>query len=1024
MLMSKYTKTIVSLCLALWASALSAQTHFSFDYHEYQYDMTVYFSLQNGNVMVSNSDNYEVAAFVGDECRGVATFENQIGQNGVAVRYGFLKVYSNVKNDETVVFKCYDRDAAKERLFTDASESFVADSRIGFPSTPKPLVLEYTINAQSAFADYGTVEGGGVIKSGTSVTVTANPTEGYKFVGWSNGVTGNPYTFVVDKDLTLTADFAPQEYTMTFVLDNGEDDVVKKQNFKTTLTAPVPQKKGFSFAGWDATVPSTVPAGDRTFTAQWTRNSYQLKFVSEGSTVKEETVAYEGKVTKPADPQKEGYTFTGWSPDVEMTMPDHDLTYTAQFSVNQYRVQFLANGQFVKNEYQNFGTDIAVPNAPEVTGNAFVEWTPAVDATVPAHDVIYTAKYEREDYYATFIVDDVIKQSGQVLFENAITKPANPTKEGYTFINWQPEVPSTMPDHNMTFTAMFEINKYQVKWNVDNDVRIDSINYQSQIVQPADPTKEGHTFTEWTPEIPTQMPAEDLEFTAQFRVNQYKVKFVVDAEETENSLDYGTEIQVESPTKEGYTFTGWSPELIEGATVPARDVTYTAQFKINQYSVTFKAGTDTLSTIKQDYATEIVTPSAPSKTGFTFKGWKPAVPETVPAQDVVFEADYERNSYLSEFIVDGKSIKKDSIAYETTVPQPENPAKTGYTFAGWNPEVLATMPANDVTYNATWTLVTYSISYDLDGGALAEGVLNADSYTIESDEIILSNPTKTGYTFAGWTGTGLTESSMNVTISKGSTENRSYTATWTANQYTMTFVLDNGAANIVKTQDYATELTAPANPTKTGFTFKGWSPAVPTTIPASNQTFTAQWERNKYTLKFVVDGKVVKEEAVAYEGAFTKPADPEKEGYTFMGWAGATGSVVEVAATMPAFNLTYTAHWKVNTYAVIYMVNGVEWARDSVEYGKTIVKKEYTPAAGETFNGWESDQEYTKMPAHDVTYTASITNAINSLFKQSGRVNVYTTNGVLVARGLNINQLRQQLAKGVYIIEGKIVVIK
>ena len=750
--MKIYTKTIVSLCLALWASALSAQTHFSFNLHEFKYDMTVYFSLQNGDVMVSDPGNYEVAAFVGDECRGVATFENQIGQNGVAVKYWYMKVYSNQESGETIVFKCYDKDAAKERTFTGVSVPFAENGLVGYPSSPQKLILEYTINAQSAFAGYGTVDGGGLWKSGSSITLTANPIEGYKFVGWSNGVTGNPYTFVVDKDLTLTADFAPQEYTMTFVLDNGEDNVVKKQNYKTSLTAPVPTKKGFTFAGWDIQVPATVPVGDKTFTAQWTRNSYQLTFISEGITVKEETVDYEAEVIKPAtDPQKEGYTFTGWSPDVAMTMPNHNLTYEAQFSVNQYKVSFVANGEFVKNEYQDYGTDIVIPDAPEVTGHSFVEWNPSVDATVPAHDVIYTAKYNREEYFATFIVDDDIVKTGEVTYDAAIEKPNNPSKQGYTFMGWQPEVPETMPDHDMAFTAMFVINKYQVTWNVDDKTRIDSVAYLSSITLPANPTKEGHTFMKWTPEVPDRMPSNDLEFTAQFSKNKYLVKFVVDSEEKEDSLEYGAVIQVESPTKVGYTFAGWSPELPEGATVPARDMTYTAQFSVNKYKVTFKADEDTLSTISQDYGSDIVIPSARPKTGFAFKGWTPAVPETVPAYDVLFEAEYERNSYLSAFICDGDTLRCDTVLYEATVPKPENPTKRGFVFTGWTPEVLETMPANDVTYNAQWEIIEYAIICDLEGGVLAEGVTNATSYTIESEAFTLVNPTKIGYTFAGWT---------------------------------------------------------------------------------------------------------------------------------------------------------------------------------------------------------------------------------------------------------------------------------
>ena len=179
---------------------------------------------------------------------------------------------------------------------------------------------------------------------------------------------------------------------------------------------------------------------------------------------------------------------------------------------------------------------------------------------------------------------------------------------------------------------------------------------------------------------------------------------------------------------------------------------------------------------------------------------------------------------------------------------------------------------------------------------------NAASYTIESDAITLTNPTRTGYTFAGWTGTGLTESTSSVTIAKGSIGDRSYTATWTINQYTMTFVLDNGEDNVEKQQNYGSALTAPSDLKKAGFTFKGWNPEVPATIPAEDKTFTAQWERNSYKVTWDVDGiKTVDE--YAFEAIITRPADPKKEGYTFTGWT------PNVAETMPAEDVTYTAQF-------------------------------------------------------------------------------------------------------------------
>ena len=98
------------LCVALWASALSAQTHWTFDYRQYQYDMSVYFTLQNGGQTVTDLDNYEVAAFVGGECRGVGQFVTQQG-----ITYGYLRVYSNKTSGETVTFKCYDKSIGEEK---------------------------------------------------------------------------------------------------------------------------------------------------------------------------------------------------------------------------------------------------------------------------------------------------------------------------------------------------------------------------------------------------------------------------------------------------------------------------------------------------------------------------------------------------------------------------------------------------------------------------------------------------------------------------------------------------------------------------------------------------------------------------------------------------------------------------------------------------------------------------------------------------------------------------------------------
>ena len=132
----------ILMCLALWASALSAQTHWSVNPHDYQYDMSVYYSLSNGETPVGNLSDYEVAAFVGNVCRGVGKVETQTGTNGTTLTYGFLKVYSNVASGETVTFKYYLN--GQEKPISGQVISFVNLGLEGLPSNPHVFNLEVT----------------------------------------------------------------------------------------------------------------------------------------------------------------------------------------------------------------------------------------------------------------------------------------------------------------------------------------------------------------------------------------------------------------------------------------------------------------------------------------------------------------------------------------------------------------------------------------------------------------------------------------------------------------------------------------------------------------------------------------------------------------------------------------------------------------------------------------------------------------------------------------------------------------
>ena len=158
-------------------------------------------------------------------------------------------------------------------------------------------------------------------------------------------------------------------------------------------------------------------------------------------------------------------------------------------------------------------------------------------------------------------------------------------------------------------------------------------------------------------------------------------------------------------------------------------------------------------------------------------------------------------------------------------------------------------------YTLTMTLIippeVYTISYDLGGGSVAG---NPTSYDVETETFTLNNPTKDGYTFSGWTGTSLDAAAQTVTIAKGSTGNRNYTANFTPTAYTLTYNLDGGTAAQQNPATYTieTETFKLNNPTKDGYNFTGWTsennstPSLEVSISkgsTGNKTFTAVYEK-------------------------------------------------------------------------------------------------------------------------------------------------------------------------------------
>ena len=230
-----------------------------------------------------------------------------------------------------------------------------------------------------------------------------------------------------------------------------------------------------------------------------------------------------------------------------------------------------------------------------------------------------------------------------IFFIPAVRPEPEPTKEGYTFSGWS-EIPETMPDHDVTVTGSFTINKYKLTYTVDGSVyKTYDVEYGASITPEAEPSKEGYTFSGWS-DIPSTMPARDVTVTGTFTVNKYKLTYLVDNEVYSSyDVEYGAIITPEAPpTKENYIFSGWSDIP---RTMPAHDVTVTGSFTYappKAYTLTYMVDGEVYKTVSY-YEGDAITPEAePTKEGYTFSGWS-YIPSTMPAEDVTVTGTFTVN---------------------------------------------------------------------------------------------------------------------------------------------------------------------------------------------------------------------------------------------------------------------------------------------------------------------------------------------------------------------------------------------
>ena len=821
--------------------------------------------------------------------------------------------------------------------------------------------------------------------------------EGYTFVGWfieESLTTVYDFNFLVRESFTLYAKWKINSYEFVFYTNGGtlfdEKDEPLTQiivEYQGSVEAPVndPVRDGYEFEGWYTDSAYTtpfdfetfkMPAKNTTIFAKWSASTCKVTYTSDDEVFKELDIELGKPVGQMNEvPIKVGFTFAGWyytnakGEEKEFTssyVVNESVTAYAKWTVNQYTVSFEENG----------GSEVA-------------------DITI--------------DYYSD------------------ITRPTNPTKVGYKFEGWYKDAEfkeaysfenAKMPAENIKLYAKWSVNEYTISFEENGGTNVDNITvaYNSSVSAPVAPTKDGYTFAGWysdealtTAYTFTTMPLDGLKLYAKWNINKYTIAFEENGgSEVANIVaDYQTSVtRPENPTKVGHVFVGWySDESLtqnyEFTTMPLEGITVYAKWSVNQYTITFVTNEGSeVANITDDYGSMITKPADPTRLGYTFGGWFEKANlsgnayefSTIPLNGVILYAKWVINSYTLtiKFKNDITDDVLETVVYNSSLAayKPENPTKSGTQFKGWVTVngtfefENAIMPASDLVVEAVYE---DEVTINFGGYATLIG-LKGESLTIPAD------PTKDGYTFAGWYLDENCETEFDLTVFPET--DLSVYAKWAINKYTITFVENDGTDVDDITQEYQSPVTKPADPTKDGYTFGGWyidekgtQTYVFTTMPLDGITLYAKWNINSYSIKFETNGgDAVADITAEYNSSVSAPKAPVISGYTFVGWyekADLSGSEY-VFDKMPLNGTTLYAKWTPNTYTIIFNING---GTGSVANINATYDVEYTfPSTGFTRDGYTLIGWSLSSTGNDVDYTLD---AKHSNLATSGEKTVY-----------------------------------
>lgn len=582
--------------------------------------------------------------------------------------------------------------------------------------------------------------------------------------------------------------------------------------------------------------------------------------------------------------------------------------------------------------------------------------------------------------------------------KNIATRIPVPTRQGYTFAGWSPEVPSAMPIEDTMYTAKWtgrEGTPYQVVYllqNIGSDTYTvaDTESYRGVTGTEANMTDvKPRSYDGFVRDDSISVLTDLITSNGKTALKVYYKRDVyqmtVDyngsgaANKTDN-VPFGATmlLRLGTPTWQGYSFTGWSP--MPPTTMPAEDVQYTAQWAINDYTVNFDSngGSEEVPAQTVGFGATISTPTEPTKDGYVFGGWYSDNTLT-NAYDFAAAVTADLTLYAKWLIPytisfesnEGSEVTAQTVNEGAKAVVPTAPMLEGYVFSGWysdselmNAYDFTTMVVTgDLTLYAKWTVYvpnTYTVTFESNGGSVVtEQTVNEGAVATAPGAPMLE-----GYTFDGW------YSDSELMIPYGFTEgvmaNVMLYAKWTKNSYTVSFNSNNGSSVSSQSVSEGDTATIPEAPTRAGHVFEGWysdaglNESYSFTTPVMNNlTLYAKWTAI-YTVTFNSNGgSPVADQNMQTGGNAREPAVPTRDGYTFNGWYSDAGlNEAYSFTTSVTGNLTLYAKWTFNSRMVDFDSNGgAAVGSQTVVTGNQAVAPAAPKWAGYRFEGWYSDRD-------------------------------------------------------------------